>query len=625
MRGRREVVEPGEVVQGYRVERKLGAGGFAQVYLARRAGRSVALKFIRLEDAEDWAKRELTILLHLRHRNVVKLVGHAEGPEQAPEYLVLIMEYVKGRTLYEWAQQENPSAREVARMVLELSRALGAVHAAGVLHRDFKGDNVLVRDEDGEPVLVDFGVSAVPWAPRVTREGLAPCTPAYRSPECVRYLVDVERPLDAPYPYTTADDLYALGVTLYVLLTDAYPSSGADKLDLMREIAREVPRAPHERNRRVPRALSELCMRMLEKEPQARFASAEALGEALEELLAEADASWDEPLSYGWDAAGRTTELVSALQDPADPLPAWARKNMKPRRGRKPAPPARGRLLWGGGVCGLLLAGLGGGYLLLAEGHRSGTEAPSAPRPAGSTLAALLRATFPEGGPTSEACFVREVAPLWKPPDAEAGAASPRAETPAPVVTVTTLRKEETLVKKREHKAPVAQKVKKGSASDLTLLCVGAATAAACTGAQVRPMPEPQECPSGAVDVMADRFGIDIGQEAGPIALPIFDPFAPGRRKPMPVQEGPVQVVIGFPWMDMPEMTSLSGRIVFGPERVYGRFSEARTPSGETFPVCFALVEEFDKKQGVWIRGAGGAGTVEVVPVVRVRAVHRFE
>ncbi|HSP81555.1 MAG TPA: hypothetical protein VLQ93_23755 [Myxococcaceae bacterium] len=60
--------------------------------------------------------------------------------------------------------------------MLELCRALAAVHSAGVLHRDFKGDNVLVRDEDGEPVLVDFGVSAVPWAPRVTRDGLAPCT-----------------------------------------------------------------------------------------------------------------------------------------------------------------------------------------------------------------------------------------------------------------------------------------------------------------------------------------------------------------------------------------------------------------------------------------------------------------
>ncbi len=625
MRGRREVVEPGEVVQGYRVERKLGAGGFAQVYLARQAGRSVALKFIRLEDAEDWAKRELTILLHLRHRNLVKLVGHAEGPEQAPEYLVLIMEYVKGRTLYDWAQQENPSAREVTRMARELSRALGAIHAAGVLHRDFKGDNVLVRDEDGEPVLVDFGVSAGPGAPRVTQEGLAPCTPAYRSPECVRFIVDPERPLDAPYPYTTADDLYALGVTLYVLLTDAYPSSGADKLDLMREIAREVPKAPHERNRRVPRALSELCIRMLEKEPQARFASAEALGEALEELLAEADASWDEPLSYGWDAAGRTTELESALRDPADPLPAWARKNMLPRRGRKPAPPARGRLLRMGGVCGLLLAGLGGGYLLFAEGHRSGPEAPSPPRPAGPTLAALLCATFPEGGPTSEACFVREVAPPWKPPEAGAGAAPPRAETPAPVVTVTMLRKEETRVKKREHKAPVVQKVKKGSASELALLCVGAVTAAACTGAPVRPTPEPQACPAGAVDVMTSRFGIKVGYQVESVCLPGFDPFAPGKRKPMPVEEGPVQVVINFPWNNMPEFTSLSGRLVFGPERVYGRFTEARTPSGETLPVCFALVEDHGYEQGVRIRGASGAGTVEVFPIVKVRAVRRFE
>ncbi|HSP79300.1 MAG TPA: serine/threonine-protein kinase, partial [Myxococcaceae bacterium] len=614
---------------------------------------------------EDWAKRDLTILLHLQHPHVVKLVGHVKGPAQTPGYLVLVMEYVRGRTLYYWAKEENPSAREVARVVRKLCRALAAVHSAGVLHRDFKGENVLVRDEDGEPVLVDFGVSAVPWAPRVTRDGMAPCTPFYRSPECVRFIVDPKRPLDAPYPYAKADDLFALGVTLYVLLTGVYPFWGRDEFDLMRVIAQEAPRAAHEHNRRVPQVLGELCMRLLETQPEARSASAEAGGEALEAMLAQADERWDEPLCYGWDAAGRTTQRVPALQDSKEP----ARKNRHPRRGPNPAsaeappveaPPAaaapamevappgersaapsvvdspgrpghavaRGKLLRVGGVCGLLLAGLGSSHVLLGQEPRPDTEPPMAPTPAGPVLAALLRGTFPGGERTSEACRVREVAPLWKPPEAGAGAAPPRADTPAPVVSVTTLRKGETLVKKkREPKAPVVREVRNGNASELALLCVGAATAAACTGAQVRPVPEPapEACPAGAVEVMTERFDIPIGGESPGIFLPGFDPFQGGKREPIPVQEGPIRVEFLGPWGKLPEGSFLSGRLIIGPERVYGRFTEAWLPGGERLPVCFALVPTAGGEQGLPIRGTDEQGAVKVFPIARVRPVENFK
>src|SRR5512143_2347386 len=103
-----EPVQPGEVVHGYRIERKLGAGGFSLVYLAWQGERPYALKFTSMKHARDWAKRELFILLEFQHLNVVRLVGHVKGPEEAPEYLVLVMEYVPGRTLYDWADEENP-------------------------------------------------------------------------------------------------------------------------------------------------------------------------------------------------------------------------------------------------------------------------------------------------------------------------------------------------------------------------------------------------------------------------------------------------------------------------------------------------------------------------------------
>jgi serine/threonine-protein kinase len=306
---------PSGTVAGYRLERKLGAGGFGTVYLARREGRAYALKFIRLKQAEAWARREVALLVHLRHPHVVRLVGHVEWPEARPQYLVLIMEYVRGRTLYHWAAEENPTARQVARMMVKLTQAVEAVHAAGLLHRDLKGDNMLVR-EGGALVLVDFGAGAAPWAPPITRGGLAPGNLHYRSPEAVAFYLGQGQQAGARYRYTVADELYALGVSFYRLLTDVYPLEGEEDLVLADIVAVE-PEAPREVNGRVPEALSALCLRLLEKEPGVRPASTRALREALEAALEEADASWDVPLCYGWDAQGLTTERPGSPTGPA--------------------------------------------------------------------------------------------------------------------------------------------------------------------------------------------------------------------------------------------------------------------------------------------------------------------
>lgn len=119
-----EAVQPGQGVGGYRVEKKLGAGGFGQVYLAHREGGAYALKFLNLEHG-DWGWRELSILMSRDLPHVVKLRGHFKWPEDTPEYLVLVMEYIPGVTLFQWARRHNPSAREVVQKLLPLARALG--------------------------------------------------------------------------------------------------------------------------------------------------------------------------------------------------------------------------------------------------------------------------------------------------------------------------------------------------------------------------------------------------------------------------------------------------------------------------------------------------------------------
>jgi serine/threonine-protein kinase len=166
----------------------------------------------------------------------------------------------------------------VARVLRELARQLAAVHAEGVVHRDVKGANVVVRPEDGQPVLVDFGVSTWARAPRRT-VGPPPGTWLYRSPEVWRFLG--ERQPGQHDEARALDDLWALGVVLYRLLTGGYPFDEEDELALRDAVLAHSPEPPHVCNLRVPRALGELCLRLLEKSPEARFPTATALEAAL--------------------------------------------------------------------------------------------------------------------------------------------------------------------------------------------------------------------------------------------------------------------------------------------------------------------------------------------------------
>ncbi|HYO71568.1 MAG TPA: protein kinase, partial [Archangium sp.] len=176
----------GTEVDGYRLERRLGAGGQGTVYRASRAGRLYALKFLSL-DSPDWAWRELEVRLRLRRVGGLAVECHGMWPHEAPRFLYLVTPYVQGRPLYAWAWKKNPTAREVAWMVRWVARQLAQVHVAGVVHRDVKGSNVLVAKKDGRPVLVDFGMGTYVGAPEITSPLGLPGTRHYRSPEALRF------------------------------------------------------------------------------------------------------------------------------------------------------------------------------------------------------------------------------------------------------------------------------------------------------------------------------------------------------------------------------------------------------------------------------------------------------
>jgi len=290
-------LRPGSVVGPWRVEGYAGRGTYGAVYRARRAGHPgsmpVALKMAVFAYDPRFI-REVELLSRLHHPSVPQLLDrgwwHA-GPEAAYPYVV--MEWVRGKPLYEWAREHPPSTRQVLQVGAQVAWALEVVHRADCLHRDVKGDNILVEPE-GRAVLTDFGSGTWRGAPPLTERVMVPNTREYRSPEALRFEWGNWRKKDARYQARPADDLYALGVTLYRLVTGVYPPPGTDPEEIKEQV--ETPSAKrvlaHELNGRVVPELEALIEWLLAEDPEARGRPceiAEAAESAAEHLGPEAD------------------------------------------------------------------------------------------------------------------------------------------------------------------------------------------------------------------------------------------------------------------------------------------------------------------------------------------------
>jgi eukaryotic-like serine/threonine-protein kinase len=277
----------GTVVGHWRVVGWVGRGVYGAVYLAVRVGQEhagpVALK-VALFPRDPRFKLEATLLSRSDHPCIPRFIDAGEWKHPAGTiHPYVVMQWVDGVPLYDWAREHTPDSPQVLRLLAQLASALQSLHAQGALHRDLKGDNVLVRRDDGRAVLMDFGSCTYAGAPPLTPEPLPPGTPAYRSPEALLLDIRSVREPTVRYRASPADDLFALGVTACRLVTGEYPGFSEPFQDEAGtwKVESVIPPAAL-LDARVDERLRALILRMLSVHPEQRGTAAE-LAEALEQ------------------------------------------------------------------------------------------------------------------------------------------------------------------------------------------------------------------------------------------------------------------------------------------------------------------------------------------------------
>jgi beta-lactam-binding protein with PASTA domain/tRNA A-37 threonylcarbamoyl transferase component Bud32 len=275
----------------YRILRKLGSGGMANVYLAEDEdlGRRVAIKILNDRYANDELfierfRREAKSAAALSHPNIVSIYdrGEAEGT------YYIAMEVIEGRSLKELILTRGPlPIGQAIAYTFEILDALRFAHRHGIIHRDVKPHNILIGGERLK--VTDFGIARA-GASQMTEAGSIMGTAQYLSPEQARGA-----------PVTASSDLYSVGIVLYEMLTGKVPFSGDSAIEIAMKHLNEVPKPPSKVRPEIPEDLDQVVLRALAKAPEDRYQTAEEFAEDLHRVEA------------GLPLAPETSEAATAL------------------------------------------------------------------------------------------------------------------------------------------------------------------------------------------------------------------------------------------------------------------------------------------------------------------------
>jgi beta-lactam-binding protein with PASTA domain/predicted Ser/Thr protein kinase len=296
-----DVFQPEQVVGGrYRVVRKLGGGGMADVYLCEdlTLGRHVAIKVLLQRYLNDPTfverfRREAKAAAGLNHQNLVSIYdwGEVEGT------YYIVMEYVEGETLKDLIRRRGRlSGNESVGIALQLLAAVEFAHRSGIVHRDIKPQNVMI-DRGGTVKVMDFGIARAGDS-GMTEAGSILGTAQYLAPEQAK-----------GYPVDERSDLYSVGVVLYEMLTGSVPFRGDSAVTVALKHVNEVPREPAELVPGLPYALNQIVLKAMAKDPADRYQSAAEFGRDLRSAREGGPVQ-----AAAFDAGGERTRVMAGAE-----------------------------------------------------------------------------------------------------------------------------------------------------------------------------------------------------------------------------------------------------------------------------------------------------------------------
>ncbi|MGO9837035.1 MAG: serine/threonine-protein kinase [Polyangiaceae bacterium] len=405
------LVDPlvGSTVDGrYEVLEILGEGGMGRVYRVRHVTleRAFAMKVLRRDLArdEDLGARfthEAKATASVKHPNVVQINDFGSFPDGIPYF---VMELLVGHTLGEVIKAGGPiPAGRAVRIIKQVARALGAAHAAGVVHRDLKPDNVFLvggsvldppelgraramLSDTADVRVVDFGASKIIGSSRLTRTGIVFGTPHYMSPEQA-----------SGVPVDHRADIYALGIIMYEMFTGRVPFEADTYMGVLTQhmFVQPVPPSQVSDAAKELGALEQITLVCLEKRPEDRFGSMEDLVDALDRVVRVGD--------------GGVVEIAPVLDAPPNRAPASVRYRMadelepptleEMRVAIDSVPPTTQRLRWGwiAAAGGTVVAGIAA-WALAFDAPRAEPPGPPASS-ASATVAVIVAAPPPPPAP----------------------------------------------------------------------------------------------------------------------------------------------------------------------------------------------------------------------------------